>query len=265
MICVTGDTHGNFERFVKEEVPELYACAEQGEQVYLIICGDFGGIWDESYNNVKRIQALKQLPFTILFIDGNHENFDLLKYYERVDYMGGKAHKIADNIYHLMRGYVFEIEGKKLFCMGGAKSHDVQDGILDRANFKDDITFMKTWQRWYLENRQFRVNHYTWWKEEMPSSIEMKRGLKSLEQVGYKVDYVISHSLPSKVLKAVGYEDTEDSITTYFDQLVDKLEFGVWFSGHYHIDGIADAKHLMNSGLSVKAYRFIYEDIVQLI
>ena len=63
----------------------------------------------------------------------------------------------------------------------------------------------------------------------------------------------------------MGYEDTEDSITTYFDQLIDKLEFGVWFSGHYHIDGIAVDKYLMNSGLPVKAYRFIYEDIVQLI
>lgn len=262
MIYVTGDTHGNFERFDKDGVPELYAGTEKK---YMIICGDFGGIWDDSYNNLKKIQALKQLPFTILFIDGNHENFDLLKCYERVDYMGGKAHKIADNIYHLMRGYVFEIEGKKLFCMGGARSHDIQDGVLDRANFKDDVTFMETWQKWYFENRRFRVNHYSWWKEEMPTKVEMERGLQSLKAVGYKVDYVITHSLPSKVLRAMGYEDTEDNITTYFDQLVDKLEFGVWFSGHYHIDGIVASPYLKQVDLEVKNYRFIYEDIVQLL
>ena len=32
-----------------------------------------------------------------------------------------------------MRGQVFEIEGKTFFTMGGAASHDIQDGILDPA------------------------------------------------------------------------------------------------------------------------------------
>ena len=38
MICVTGDTHGEFERFGSKHF-------SGGLGDYLIICGDFGGVW----------------------------------------------------------------------------------------------------------------------------------------------------------------------------------------------------------------------------
>ena len=41
MICATGDTHGNFERFQPEYFPEQ---AEMTKEDYMIICGDFGGL-----------------------------------------------------------------------------------------------------------------------------------------------------------------------------------------------------------------------------
>lgn len=43
MIYATGDTHGNFQRFAPEHFPEQ---AGMTKEDYMLICGDFGGVWD---------------------------------------------------------------------------------------------------------------------------------------------------------------------------------------------------------------------------
>lgn len=42
MIYITGDCHGNFERFNSSIFPEQN---EMTKKDYVIICGDFGGVW----------------------------------------------------------------------------------------------------------------------------------------------------------------------------------------------------------------------------
>ena len=74
MICVTGDTHGEFERLGSKHFPG-------GPGDYLIICGDFGGVWDTSHQEQYWRKWLSQKPFTTLFIDGNHANYDRLSVY----------------------------------------------------------------------------------------------------------------------------------------------------------------------------------------
>lgn len=113
MIYITGDTHGEFERFGSN-----YFDAAKGD--YVIICGDFGNLWDNSNTEQYWRKWLREKPFTVLFIDGNHENFDMLSAYPITEWNGGKVHKIADNIIHLMRGQVFDIDGIRFFTMGGA-------------------------------------------------------------------------------------------------------------------------------------------------
>ncbi len=130
MIYVTGDIHGNPRCFNTESFPEQ---KEMTRDDFVIILGDFGLIWSNEQTSQEKywLDWLSNKPFTILFIDGNHENFFLLNnIFEKIDFHGGKAHKIRSNIYHLMRGYVFELCGKKIFAFGGASSHDIQDGIL---------------------------------------------------------------------------------------------------------------------------------------
>ena len=75
MIYATGDTHGNFERFREEYFPEQTSMTKDD---YVIVCGDFGGVWDGGRQEQTRLDRLEQLPFTLLFVSGNHENFDLL-------------------------------------------------------------------------------------------------------------------------------------------------------------------------------------------
>ena len=123
MIYLTGDTHGSFGRFSKK-------CFDAESGDFLIICGDFGGIWDGSKNDRYWINWLSEKKYTVLFIDGNHENFDLLNSYPVSEWNGGSVHKITDKLIHLMRGQVYTIEGHRFFTMGGASSHDIKDGIL---------------------------------------------------------------------------------------------------------------------------------------
>ena len=62
MIYATGDTHGTFERFREEYFPEQSTMTKDD---YVIICGDFGGVWDGGKQENKRLDWLEQLPFTV--------------------------------------------------------------------------------------------------------------------------------------------------------------------------------------------------------
>lgn len=174
--------------------------------------------------------------------------------FETVDFRGGKAHKIRDNIYHLMRGYVFEFEGKKFFAFGGASSHDIHHGILDRDDYKSDDDFKRTYNLWRYLGKSFRVNHISWWKEELPSRQEMEFGLETLEKNNWEVDYVISHCLPQEICSMLGFH-TSDSLTIYFNGLIqNKLKFKEWHAGHYHRQ-----EHIMSK------FYIHYEDIARIL
>ena len=71
MIYVTGDMHGDISRFEDKNIAKL----RRGD--YLIICGDFGFIWDGSRQEEKVLKFLSRQKFTILFVDGCHENVAL--------------------------------------------------------------------------------------------------------------------------------------------------------------------------------------------
>lgn len=234
MVYITGDTHADFNRFNTRRFPEQ---KDMTKDDIVIILGDFGGIWHDNPQERYWLDWLNDKPFTICYVDGNHENYD--RYYhsnefEVVDFHGGKAHKIRDNIYHLMRGYIFDFEGKKFFCMGGASSHDIDDGILNVSDFVNENDFRDTYNRMTRQGKMFRVNHFSWWKEEIPSQEEMDLGEQNLRKCNYEVDYVISHCLPQDVASAAGFFGM-DSLTMYFNKLLqDGLKFDSWWCGHYH-------------------------------
>ena len=125
MIHITGDIHGTISVNKRLNTRNFPQQKQLTKNDYVIIAGDFGLIWDGSKEDQYWLKWLnKTKPFTTLFIDGNHENFDLLEEYPVEIWNGGKVHRINDSVIHLMRGQVFEIEGKKIFTFGGAASHD---------------------------------------------------------------------------------------------------------------------------------------------
>ena len=237
MVYITGDTHAEFGRFATKRFPDQ---REMTRDDHVIICGDFGGIW---YDNKTERYNLKQLARrnpTFLFVDGNHENFDRLHSDEFpvVDLLGGKAHKIRDNIYHLMRGNVYEIEGKKFFAFGGASSHDIRDGIIDPAKYESLKAAVNDYNfRTFHLGEQLRIKGLSWWEQELPTQEEMDCGIETLKKHDFKVDYVISHCCPTFVATLLGFKNS-DKLTDYFQDLIFKhgLEFKEWHFGHYHKD-----------------------------
>ena len=101
MIYATGDLHGNVLRFQPQYFPEQ---AEMSKIDYMIVCGDFGCVWNGDKSDDPQIDRLEALPFTVLIVDGNHENFDALNEYPVEEWHGGKVHKIRSHVIHLTRG-----------------------------------------------------------------------------------------------------------------------------------------------------------------
>ncbi len=95
----------------------------------VLVCGDFGGIWYGDPRMMQDWTGWSSLPYTTAFVLGNHENYDAYKDYPKEEWHGGQIQRIRPSVLHLMRGQVYELNGRKFFTTGGASSHDIQDGI----------------------------------------------------------------------------------------------------------------------------------------
>ena len=238
MIYLTGDTHADFKRFSSARFPDQ---KEMTKDDMVIILGDFGGVWNytgESSQERWWLDWLNDKHFTTCFVDGNHENYTRLysNEYPIIDFHGGKVHQLRDSIYHLMRGHIFDFEDKQFFVMGGAKSHDIQDGIFDMYKYKSAKLAIRALNRWQKQGKQFRVKDFSWWESEIPHEQELSFGRQKLDSVHYEVDYVLSHCLPTSVAAVGGWRES-DPLTTYFDHLLqDGLKFYRWYCGHYHVE-----------------------------
>lgn len=207
MILITGDTHGDMQRF------QLPAVKKLGKRDTLIVCGDFGFVWDGSAKEQRVLKKLGRRPFDTLFVEGCRDNYDLLRQYPAVPYRGGQARKISGNLYQLLRGEVYEIEGQKVFAFGGG----------------------------YSDEEWLDVGHDSgmWWTEEQPSEEEMAHGLDRLAACGGRVDLVITHDAPSSIRRFIRIEDNEVSpLHSYLEQVLQQCDFGRWFFGHYHLDKV---------------------------
>lgn len=242
MVYVTGDCHADFKRFSAKEFPDQ---KEMTRDDVVIVCGDFG-LWNKCDEEDWWLNWLNRKSFTTVFVDGNHENFDRLysDEFKIVDFHGGKAHKIRSHIYHLMRGYIFEFDGKKFWAFGGAQSHDIQDGILDRDNYPDNESFLADVKLHSLFGMRFRINHVSWWEQELPTKDEMDFGIKQLEANNNEVDYIITHCCPQEIATINGFRGA-DIETMFFNDIARKIKFNRWYFGHYHDNRQTYGKFIM--------------------
>lgn len=228
-IIVTGDIHGNpFQRLNLENFPEGKTFTKED---YVIILGDFGLVWDDSAMEHSCLDWLENKPWTTLFIDGNHENYDLLNKFPIEEWGGGRVQKIRSSVIHLLRGEVYDIGGYKFLAMGGARSHDIQDGVLEVGDPRIKI--------WKKDNfKLFRINHISWWEEEIPNEEERKNALKNLAENDYKVDYILTHEAPSSdvvLMDHLLYHPDEYSRWLEME-IRQKVRYKKWFFGHYHLN-----------------------------
>ena len=242
MIYITGDCHQDFRRFDTENFPEQ---KEMTKEDFCVICGDFGGVWDrnkESKTEKYLMDWLESRSFTLLFVDGNHENFDRLYAYPEEEWHGGRVHRIRPSVIHLMRGQIYDIGGASFFTFGGAGSHDISGGLLD-----PEAPGYKTEKR-KLDQRHlpYRIRHISWWEQELPTDREMEEGLTNLAAHGSRVDFIVTHCCASSTQALIGgglYKP--DRLTAYLEEVKQSVKFRKWFFGHYHDNRMVSAQEIL--------------------
>lgn len=210
MHYLTGDTHGETARFL--ELKERYGLTE-GDSV--IVAGDFGCIPGLGTGSEDKLDALAQLPFEILFLDGNHECFPTLNAYPEETWHGGRVRRIRRNVLHLMRGQIFDLEGMKVFVMGGGYS-------MDRAS---------------------RIPGRTWWPEELPSDDEYDEAWRNLHACGDRVDVIISHAAPDDTMElfrqtgVISHRAPEEwRLNAFLESVRQNVAHDRYYFGHMHVD-----------------------------
>lgn len=216
MVYITGDLHGDRERFKEPQFKKL----KRGDT--LIVCGDFGFLWTGSAEEEKILTKLSKSKYNLCFIDGTHENFGLLNKREVSEWHGGKVHHLGGNLYHLMRGQIFDLEGLSIFTMGGGESPDLE----------------------------LRIQNNTWFREESPSQQELLEGAENIEKHGNRVDVIVTHEPSARIkdflqLKS-GRKTRLTVLNSYLEELADSCEYSKWFFGSLHTD-----KHISSANIAV--------------
>lgn len=205
MIYITGDLHGDKQRLKDKQLRHL----KKGDT--LIVCGDFGFLWDGSKKESTYLKKMGKLKYNILFIEGTHDNLDLIGQYPLEDWNGGKVRRISGNLLKLERGSIYTIEGKSIFTFGGGESIDLDERLKDNM----------------------------WWSQELPTEEELQLAKANLEAQENKVDYIITHECSSKVKSFIDMKsDHINMLTAFFDHIAEEVEFKGWYFGCYHMDKI---------------------------
>ena len=233
-VYVCGDTHGTH-TIHKLRNFRNGAGATLTKDDYVIVCGDFGLLWNNSYfdhyygststyvdscpedmnwdrDELRLLRWYDECPWTTLWIDGNHENFDRIQLYPISEWHGGNVQKISDSVIHLMRGEIYDIDGHTYFCMGGAMS-------TDRGPARGDE---------YLSEGKW------WWPEEIPNDMEWTHACHNLEKHQDQVDFIITHDAPAAVYEQIRFYPSP--VSRHLDLFRQSVNFTHWFCGHLHTD-----------------------------
>ena len=239
MLYFTGDIHSDILR-------RIYNFRRLGvkrdEADALIVAGDFGLPWSR-HDHAKEQRVLdvaeKHLNLynvTLYFVDGNHENFDML--YEIPIEDDGTRH-LRPHIRHMPRGTLHKINGCDVFAFGGALSTDRGMEVLGRG----------------------------YWQQELPTDPEKQQGLETLK-ASQNVDFVVSHAAPGGAILMMSDAAIRFEPARLKDPMIDVLEgyrlifeerfpHAHWYYGHYH-ENITFSPIKHHSNLT---YTCIYEEI----
>lgn len=234
-IFICADTHGLMDI---KKIKNLVKSKQLDKEDYIIICGDVGFGWNEDITYAL-YEFYNKLETNILFIDGNHENFNELNKFPTELWKGGVTHRIGRRIRYLTRSQVFNICGKTFLTLGGADSHDFENSIEGES----------------------------WFREEKITKDNINEALVNVKKFKNKVDYILTHT-PNYIFTKKLYEKFTQCGESFpiflqaklnynqsgrkLDEIAEKVEFKKWFCGHWHIDEKIDK------------YCMIYENIIEI-
>lgn len=228
MIYITGDTHGRFER-----VAQLCARFETSSEDILIILGDAGINFSGEFHDSGKKRFLEELPITLFCVHGNHEQRpNTIDTYREKLWHGGTVYYEEEypDLLFAKDGEVFDFDGKKTIVIGGAYSVD----------------------------KEVRLMYgYGWWPDEQPSE-EIKADVeRQLDELGWNIDVVLSHTIPLKYepvevfLKGIDQSKVDKSTEIWLDRIEERLNYGKWYCGHYHTEKKIDRVEIMFKNLDM--------------
>ncbi len=202
MIYITGDIHADLSDLDSRNIGKI----KKGDT--LLITGDFGFIWNNSKTEIKALKKLSKRKYNIVFVEGVHENFDMLYEYEEVPFMGASALKVRDNIYCLKRGEIYTIEGKKVFALGGGGVDDpFENAEIDPINDK-----------------------------AMPTDEVLQNAVDKLQQERRCVDLIITHEAPASVKRLIRRDSNINDLNIFLDTILHNVKYKNWYFGSLHTD-----------------------------
>lgn len=192
----------------------------------MIILGDAGINFYGGWRDQHKKEFISALPITLFCIHGNHEQRPAtLPSYTEQEWHGGIVfvEKQFPSILFAKDGEVYDLNGLQAIAIGGAYSID-----------------------WML-----RIPGRSWWPDEQPSP-EIKACVESkLDLLGWRVDVVLSHTVPLKYeptevfLPGIDQRKVDKSTEQWLDSIEDRLQYGKWYAGHYHTGKIVDRLQIM--------------------
>lgn len=236
---ITGDKHRDFGK-IKAFCRDM----QTRKKDVLIILGDSGF----NYYGDKRDDKLKadvsKLNITLFCLHGNKENRPQnIGTYGIRDFCGGKVYYEPKypRIYFAMDGETYTFEGKKYMVVGGAHSVDKMKCLEKGLPFFDD---------------------------EMPDDTIKSSVEKSLAREHNKIYGMLTHTCPLKYLPTEMFvsthqnavvkqkpqkanskkflkPDIDRSTEEWLNTLEEKVDYSVWFCGHYHIDKQIDKIYML--------------------
>lgn len=206
-LLVAGDWHGNsYAAQSCFEDAERYNC----DAVFQV--GDFGVSFGPSrpirfVQNASTIARKWGIP--LYFIDGNHENFDVVFDWDKNGERNRDGHvEVAENVFYVPRGTIWDWDGKVFAAMGGAASID----------------------------RDWRTLGYDYFPEELISTAQTYHMLNDFDENWKQIDYFFTHDCSDRT--PWGFQLVPDKESQrnrrIIDGLVDYTHPRWHFHGHMH-------------------------------
>ena len=92
---------------------------------------------------------------------------------------------------------------------------------------------------------RYRINHISWWAQELPSDEEYAVARRSLDAVGWQVDYIITHCAPTSIALMGSRHNEADRLTDFLQEVQERAKYHYWLFGHYHDNRAIDEKHIL--------------------
>lgn len=210
-IFLTGDTHGDMARF-----GGFTAINKTSTEDLMVILGDAGLNYYRSKKDDSNKFRTSSYPVTFLCIHGNHEERpENIPSYKLVDFAGAKAYWEPEypNIYFAKDGEVYDLNGSKCLVLGGAYSVD----------------------------KHYRIaSGYNWFASEQIPDSQKKVIEKQIDDIGWSVDYVFSHTCPYYTrpthlfIPGIDNSQVDTSMEVWLQKIADRLRFKRWYFGHFH-------------------------------